>query len=95
MLEQQLKVLVEHFESALAAKNWERLAQLDTRLQALLAAVNQQPLSVAAKARLQQLHSLYDTMIVAGEKEKLMVKQRLNQQTGNQEGMHAYLQVQK
>jgi len=94
-LDLQLKGLYDSFEQAMAAQDWEALAQLDRKLQRAIPTIRQQRLTEAAKHQLQRLNLLYSTMIAEGEREKARTQQQIQQQACNQEGMHAYLQHQE
>ncbi|MCW8330683.1 hypothetical protein MD588_17980 [Photobacterium sp. SDRW27] len=90
-----MKRLHDSFEQALAAQDWDALAQLDGKLQRAIPTIRQQRLTVAEKQQLQRLNGFYSTMIAEGEREKARTQQQIQQQACNQEGMHAYLQHQE
>ena len=91
-IEQQLDGLLARFQQALAADDWDQLSALDQKLQQAIPKLRQASESAGIKQKLAQLNQFYSQMIVRGEDKKAEIKQQIQQQQTNNEGMQAYLQ---
>ncbi len=91
-IERQLESILQHFKRALAAGDWDKLADLDTKLQQALPKLKQSPLTPEVKVKLAQINQFYSQMIACGESEKADIRAQIQQQQTNSEGMQAYLQ---